>query len=636
MELKAISELKDYTFVIPYQQRGYKWTPDNIKVLLDDFRNFLNKKEKQMYCLQPIAVVPTNDDKKFVVIDGQQRLTTLYLLWMYLFDNKLYRFDFERDEDNERQTFLNDISQIKKENDRKIDYFYISRAYLTIKEWFHNRDTFELLKEESERCVLCESETIDNVKEQFRELLSAQKDKKSIQVLWYVVNSGTEHESFRNINSGKIQLSNSDLIKALLLNNTNDFENRQQIAAQFELMERQFAEDRFWYMLQRKDIEPLKGQSRIDLLFNMVANVKYEDYQTDSRKSFFKFSKYPIDALKNMWKSVRKKYQRLRDLFDDPYTFHYVGFLIYCGENLNTLLDEYARSPKQCFRTELKNKIQRKLTHKSLDEYSFEDSKDALRKIFVLHNIETLLCRYENLKNKGLKFSYENFPFELLYSHTWNIEHIASHTDNNLKKESDRQDWIESIEADFTSMIRNKSLKKKLRAELEILKSKATNSDNPITTIEALNNLEKIFSDNNNDNEFERLKSEAELDLGNTENFDKLYKYVIKVVDDNPIGEDDKNGIGNLVLLDEHTNKSFHNSLFPRKRRIVIMASGLKNDKDTEKKVESAYIPICTQQVYTKSYNKQSSVNLNCWGQEDYDAYYADMQEKLKFYFTSK
>ena len=48
MELKAISELKDYTFVIPYQQRGYKWTPDNIKVLLDDFRNFLNKKEKQM------------------------------------------------------------------------------------------------------------------------------------------------------------------------------------------------------------------------------------------------------------------------------------------------------------------------------------------------------------------------------------------------------------------------------------------------------------------------------------------------------------------------------------------------------------------------------------------------------------
>ena len=635
MELKAISELKDYKFVVPYQQRGYKWTPDNIKVLLDDLKTFLNIEEKKMYCLQPIAVVPINEnEKRYEVIDGQQRLTTLYLLWMY-FDEQIYQFDFERDENNERQLFLKSISQIEKEDDEKIDYFYISRAYLTIKEWFHNRDEFKLL-EERERCALCESETIDNVKKQFRELLCAPKEKKSIQILWYKVDSGAKHDSFRNINSGKIQLSNSDLIKALLLNNTNGFENRQQIAAQFELMERQFAEDRFWYMLQRKDIEPLKGQSRIDLLFNIVADVKPEDYQIDSRKSFSKFSKYTAEELEKKWKNVREKHQQVRDWFDDPYTFHYVGFLIYCGVNLNTLLNEYARRTKQGFRTELKNIIQRRLTHKSLDEYSFEDSKDALRKLFVLHNVETLLCRYENLKNKGLKFSYENFPFELLYSHIWNIEHIASHTDNNLKSEDDRKDWIKSIAADFESMIYNKSLRKRLQTELENLKIKATDNDNPLMDIEALNNLEKILSDNNNDNEFERLKSEAESDLKNKENFDKLYEYVVKEVDDNPINEEDKNGIGNLVLLDEHTNKSFHNSLFPRKRRIVIMASGLKNDKDTEKNVESVYIPICTQQVYTKSYNKQSNVNLNCWGQDDYTAYYADMQEKLKFYFTSK
>lgn len=635
MELKAISELKNYTFVIPYQQRGYKWTPDNIKVLLDDFRDFLNKTEKHIYCLQPIAVVPTNDDKKFEVIDGQQRLTTMFLLTKYLGEQP-YRFVFERDSDsNGRENFLNnEINSIETENDSEIDKFYISRAYLTIKEWFHDRGEYKLLKNERERCMLCESETIDNVKKQYKELLQAKKNEKSIQVLWYVVNTGAEHEAFRNINSGKIQLSNSDLIKALLLNNTNDFENRQQIAAQFELMERQFAEDRFWYMLQRKDIEPLKGQSRIDLLFNMVANVKYEDYQIDSRKSFSTFSKYTVEELAKMWKNVREKYQRLRDLFDDPYTFHYVGFLIYCGENLNTLLGDYESKTKQVFRTELKNKIQRRLTHKSLDEYSFEDSKDALRKLFVLHNVETLLCRYENLKTKGLKFSYENFPFELLYSHTWNIEHIASHTDNNLKSKEDRQDWIESVEADFASMIRNKSLKERLQTELDNLK----NENNSMIDIRSLNKLEEILNDNNEEyNEFQRLKQEViESEWKDDEKFNELYDYVIKEVNDNPINEEDKNGIGNLVLLDEHTNKSFHNSLFPRKRRIVIMASGLKNDKDTEKNVESVYIPICTQQVYTKSYNKQSNVNLNCWGQDDYTAYYADMQEKLKFYFTSK
>ena len=53
------------------------------------------------------------------------------------------------------------------------------------------------------------------------------------------------NDTQNNINSGKIQLTNTDLIKALLLNRENSFQNRDQIAAQFELMERQFEEDRF-------------------------------------------------------------------------------------------------------------------------------------------------------------------------------------------------------------------------------------------------------------------------------------------------------------------------------------------------------------------------------------------------------
>ena len=65
------------------------------------------------------------------------------------------------------------------------------------------------------------------------------------------------------------------------------------------------------------------------------------------------------------------------------------------------------------------------------------------------------------------------------------------------------------------------------------------------------------------------------------------------------------------------------------------MASGLRNKKDPQENVEPVYVPICTQQVYTKSYNKQSNVNLNCWGQDDYDAYLSDMREKLKFYFDT-
>lgn len=577
MEIKAISELKDYTFVIPYQQRGYRWTKDNINILLEDFSKFIEDKTQKMYCLQPIAVVPQDTDKedtqRFIVIDGQQRLTTLYILWKYLQLGSSYQFEFERDNNNDRKNFLEKISDIQDVVDCKIDFFYISQAFLTIKKWFDKNG--------------CESE--------FRILLTAPKSEKSVQVLWYEVEEKKEHEAFRDINSGKIQLSNCDLIKALLLNDTNGLENRQQIAAQYEMMERQFSDDQFWYMMQRKDVEPQKGQSRMDLLFNMVAEVTSDEYQIDSRKSFFKFSTYSKCDLAEMWKKAREKYQRLRDIFNDPYTFHYVGFLVFYNEKLDIILNDYEMFSKSQYKTVLKKKIKDKLRHTLLEDYSYFDDKKDLQKLFVLHNIETLLCRYEELKNNhNLNFTYESFPFKLLYNHRWNIEHIASHTDNDLKTENDRKDWIDSVFSDFANL-----------------------------------------SDNNY-----QLKEKAEKDLNNDENFNKLYKSVVEEVEkvngNNSIAkEDDKNGIGNLVLLDEHTNKSFHNSLFPRKRRIVIIASGLRSDNDCEENVNSVYVPICTQQVYTKSYNKQSNVNLNFWGQDDYDAYLSDMQEKLKFYFDT-
>ncbi len=568
MNLIPISKCKGYTFVIPYQQRGYRWTPDNVEMLLKDFDSFLES-EKEMYCLQPITVVKVDgEENSYRVVDGQQRLTTLFLIWKFL-GQQPYNFEFERDDKmNKRETFLDKIEIAEKteeEAKKEIDKYYIYRAYKTINKWFGSHNS---------------------KKEQFLKLFD-KEDGKSIKILWHIVNAEKEHQVFRNINSGKIQLGNSDLIKALLLNKTANLENRQQIAAQFELMERQLSEDRFWYMLRKEDIKPLKGQSRIDLIFNMVANIKQEDYQVEPRKSFYEFSK--SEDLHSKWKEAREKFQRLKDLFDDPVTFHYVGFLIYCGQSLDDIVKEYAKRTKKNFVEHLKELIKNKLKHQSLDDYSFYDDKRELRKLFILHNIETLLFRYKELKDsKSLRTTFENFPFELLYKQSWNIEHIASHTDNSLKNENDRSDWLKSVVADFKTTI-------------------------------------------SEDFELEKLKNKAESDLNNDGKFMDFYNKVLEKVNDNPIKEEDKDRIGNLVLLDEHTNKSFHNSLFPRKRRIVIMASGLRNKNDSEN-VESVYVPICTQQVYTKSYNKQSNVNLNCWGQDDYNSYVEDIREKLQDY----
>ena len=580
LDLRTVWELHGYTFVIPYQQRGYKWTKDNVINLLDDLIVFM-KEASPFYCLQPIAVVPVGKagEHKYCVVDGQQRLTTLYLLYKYLVSDgidlsestELFHYEYERDKNNERRNLLQ--KRIEVENDATIDFFYITQAYLSIREWFEDKQ---------------------DAKHLFLNLLKeSDQSRKSVQVIWYTVGEDKKHDVFRNINSGKIQLTNPELIKALLLNRQNGHKNQKLVALQFWRIERQLEEDRFWFMMCKKDVNKKHGQSRMDLLFNLVVGIPDEEYQTDPRTSFFHLAKLDSSALLAVWKKVCEAFQRLKDIFDDPYAFHYVGFLTsFGGSPLKSILDKSESLTKSEFlaylRDEVKNCLGR--VHDKLEDYSYGDGKERLCRLLVLHNIESILQRYENLKEtRGLRFSYEYFPFELLDKQSWNIEHIASQTDNDLTEEKTRKDWLNSMESDYQKVVKDAISQEKWPGD---------------------------FSDK--------------------KKFDSLYKAIVKEVETDSISERKKDGIGNLVLLDEHTNKSFHNALFPSKRKIVLTASGLRNKSDSKnnlKDVKSVYVPLCTQQVYTKAYNKSTDVKLNSWTKADYDAYLADMKEKLAFYF---
>ena len=62
-----------------------------IKDLLDDIHEFSQSPYKnnqagdndRFYCLQPIIVTQEKEKGAWKVIDGQQRLTTLYLIYLY-------------------------------------------------------------------------------------------------------------------------------------------------------------------------------------------------------------------------------------------------------------------------------------------------------------------------------------------------------------------------------------------------------------------------------------------------------------------------------------------------------------------------------------------------------------------------
>ena len=599
--MKAFKDLSEFTFVIPSQQRGYKWTPKNVEELLKDLWEFSKQKTKNIYCLQPIAVVK-NGECEYEVLDGQQRLTTLFLLYKYLTQKNVYTLNFERDSnecDKSRWKFLNDIDKEEKlDNSHQIDRFYITEAYKKIKIFF---ESFE----KNQPSVFADSEKKDS-KQIFRSLLDASlldasRSQKSVQVIWYETPKEKAHETFRNLNSGKISLTNTDLIKALLLNRVNGLPANQHetVARQFEEMEQTLKLDHFWHMLSSE--VPKYPHTRMDLLFNVVANVEEKEVQIDYRTSFRWFAEEDEKlSLEQKWQQVRHTFLRLYDMYMDMYSYHYIGFLTYykTGDSikrLHELISDNEKMDKNEFIEKLRGDIKKAINpndQKQIEDYSYTDSsRKELRELFLLHNIETLLQRYQTLKNSEqykLQHEYEQFPFELLYKQSWDIEHIASQTTNELKNEKDREDWLKSVKADYPS------------------------------------------SFNDNENTSEKTKDKKD--------FDKLYEEIINYIkkeNQDYIEEDNKNNIGNLVLLDKHTNRSFHNSLFPRKRRIVIMADGLASENDKEQNVVRQFIPICTKQCFTKAYNKKSNVKLGEWSKDDADAYLNDIKEKLNKYFTN-
>lgn len=88
-EVRAIAvgklfEKSSRAYSIPLYQRNYTWGEEQIQRLLSDILDEAEKVDRNDYFLGNLVVAPPADlsrrDDPFDVIDGQQRLTTLYIL----------------------------------------------------------------------------------------------------------------------------------------------------------------------------------------------------------------------------------------------------------------------------------------------------------------------------------------------------------------------------------------------------------------------------------------------------------------------------------------------------------------------------------------------------------------------------
>ena len=639
LELKSIAKLQDLEFYIPDYQRGYRWTRQQVEDLLNDIFEFSQKDNAGIYCLQPLVVIKRSSEEQLLdrvhaakdldevkrilngqweVVDGQQRLTTIRLI-LEVLNCPCYDITYQTRENSAE--FLNTITT-KGEKDAKtnIDFYRIYEAYKKIDEWLKEIDGKQ--------------------KERFQNVLLNQ-----VKFIWYETQENPK-EVFTRLNIGKISLTNAELIKALLLNKSN-FDRRdddkirlwqQEIAMEWDVIEYALQSNEFWLFLNTPGDE---RPTRIDYVFDMICRCdmlgcKDEKDTSDEFRTFRYFYHYLAvqkqkeislaQAVRTIWEKVREIFQTLQEWFDDMELYHYVGYLICMGRNIDEIYEHWNDSDNKAGFIEkyLTEEIKKTIPYKDIENTVYEvkqegsqfkgGSKTNCRPILLLHNLQTVINQ-NRILSANAKYKngvFYKFPFHLYKLEGWDVEHIDSNTENGLDNIQSQREWL--LNAYFG--LQDKTLRDQIQKFFKQYASKAYEQS------------EDSAKQTARDEAFTELKHQIE-DVGGNDR----------------LSQNEKNKIWNFTLLDSSTNRSYGNAIFPAKRKVIIgKDQGKKFNSSTidengqivlgsAENSPSAFIPPCTRYVFLKYYNT-ASFDPNVWTRNDAEAYKDNIIEVLKNFLS--
>ncbi|MDN5095804.1 DUF262 domain-containing protein [Aliarcobacter butzleri] len=590
LKLKSIYELlcneegKPESFFIPSYQRGYRWTEQQVKDLLNDILEFHQnvklRKNDGFYCLQPIVVKKSkNKNYDWDVIDGQQRLTTIFIILksgeIFLTEDNLEPYTIGYETRNESQDFLE--SKLYEIDDTNIDYFHMSKAYQTIENWFKEKK----VKKSDFIKILLEEPLIDENVDKAN----------NIRVIWYEIEDKENNslnaeniykediEIFTRINMGKIPLTNAELIKALLIQGYKDNDNKNnkqfELASEWDFIEYSLQNDDFWYFINKEKNEKA---TRIEFIFELISKKYSEDNKEkfpelidlDQLKSIDRYYEFHIinhylkeenqtpKIYEKLWSEVKNYFRILNEWYEDREFFHKIGFLIiYSKKTMLDFIAEYIKdnSTKKEFRDFLDKEIKEIFEKIEVKDLNYEKDGESIRKVLLMFNIKTII---EN-KESNLRFQFDRYKKQ-----NWDIEHIRSQADKYPRKKEEKESWIKDI----------------------------------------LN----LTDDKKTEEEILEMSEEA-------------FKLFYNKVQNNIEGENsdfDKHSIGNLTLLDSATNRGYGNAFFPVKRKSII-----END------MNGTFIPICTKNLFLKYYSKNAT-DLQKWTEEDAESYKSAILETFE------
>jgi uncharacterized protein with ParB-like and HNH nuclease domain len=558
-----IKNLLDKTFYVESYQRGYRWGKKEVSDLLQDLYDYFIDGEDKRYWLQPVIVTEQilydeNNSKVtcYELIDGQQRITTIFLILYFLNHPQRYKIKYRTRTSSENfldknkldrlrsyktfDEFINDPLAPDNKADDRIDNYHIFIALRTIMDWFINQPGVE-------------QKFLDNLIDKtyiiwYQLLLSEQgqesQDNKTIQ-----------KSIFEQINIGKIPLTNAELIKALYLKNADKSAWGDEIAEKWDRIEYALQDQAFWSFINKSE----RKHNRIEFILDLVAG-KYKDANIEEKLHTFLFFLHSTNLYES-WQEVEKRFNTLVEWYEKPDLYHLIGYLVFTElSKIHDLLELYQKGiskPKSDFLNDIKLEIKSKLIAIKLEDLNYEreyDRKQILR-VLLLFNIDYILT----------SSPYNYFPFYIYRLDEWSLEHIhAQHSKNLIDPEAIRawvKETIPEIEKQIDNLKKGDEAKVLLHEMNEVLKQGINIKLNGLSA--------KVF-------EF----------FGGDLN--------------------EVHHIFNLALLDRYTNSFLSNHVFSVKRRKIFNAA----------KERRAFIPECTKNAFLKYYSSDIS-HMYFWNKED-------------------
>ena len=500
LETKLVADIKG-AFYVPSYQRGYRWGEDEVNRLLDDvFQN-----GQKNYCLQPVVV--RKKDDTFELVDGQQRLTTIYLIYKYMSDiNPMFfhkpAFNLVYETREQSADFLANMDLEKQEDN--IDFWFIANAYKTIQKWFEADMQIRVMK----------------IYEYFKE---------HVKIIWYEVGAGEDAISlFTRLNIGKIPLTSAELVKAMFLSRDNsenmDREKQEEISLQWDNIEKELHNDSMWYFLTNNIKN--KYQTRIDLILDLISGK--EETSKEKYYTFFKFDAMRKEKpLEDIWRKIQQTFLILKDWFENHELYHKIGYLIASGtKTLQQIFDESENKTKDEFNSVLSGFIRKSIDIKgNYSELSYEKPLDyrKISTLLLLFNVESVRQNGENSQ----WFPFDKFKYNKGNRVTWSLEHIHAQQSEGMRTQEVWKEWL----------VRH----------IPSVKVVGQNQDELIAEMQAAVDKEKLEG-----SEFDAIQQKVLEILSVSGNTEYLHS------------------IANLALLNTADNAALNNSTFDVKRNAIV------------------------------------------------------------------